>query len=435
MNRYHQWFFWRLRQALAPPLSRQCAWACVFLALCGLSAVVLGLSSPAVIRAWTEWWSPTTPAQQVEKASVGRPSFSSPGHAPFPPPLSDPLASPASLEEVRRALSDISSRPDWLASLEQKPLVRAGTRVHVSHPHALSDRQRRLFQVQGMRIVPWSTPGERDVLTGSPEFWVRRTALPGWAIHVRPMDVSPPSSQDPGELVVLRAILWIDALDALEKWQLEHPAPTPPNDLAPGGVDVLLLPSSATHQMLSLAATWMGTLLIMAAVALSQFSSWERRRSGGLWVFMAGLSHRTYPWLLTQAALLALPLFLSACVAALMAWMGFTALGFTVEASWIWRLPVIVALGAFLAHAVSGLSGVLPRLWSRLLSAIWILLLSGGTLWLAEAWPSLRPLAAVFLSPDGLALSFLAAALALICLRVSAWCLDRRARSGYQVVW
>ena len=435
MNRYHQWFFWRLRQALAPPLSRQCAWACVFLALCGLSAVVLGLSSPAVIRAWTEWWSPTTPAQQVEKASVGRPSFSSPGHAPFPPPLSDPLASPASLEEVRRALSDISSRPDWLASLEQKALVRAGTRVHVSHPHALSDRQRRLFQVQGMRIVPWSTPGERDVLTGSPEFWVRRTALPGWAIHVRPMDVSPPSSQDPGELVVLRAILWIDALDALEKWQLEHPAPTPPNDLAPGGVDVLLLPSSATHQMLSLAATWMGTLLIMAAVALSQFSSWERRRSGGLWVFMAGLSHRTYPWLLTQAALLVLPLFLSACVAALMAWMGFTALGFTVEASWIWRLPVIVALGAFLAHAVSGLSGVLPRLWSRLLSAIWILLLSGGTLWLAEAWPSLRPLAAVFLSPDGLALSFLAAALALICLRVSAWCLDRRARSGYQVVW
>lgn len=424
MNRYQAWLGWRLRQSFVGLGLRQVGWVLSFGLLLLLQAGVLGLSSPRAVEILAQWWK--------EPASQQGPSSNEPRANS---PLSDPLAQTGSPDDVRRALSDLMSRPDWLVNLEQRPLVRPGTIVHVSASHALSDRQQRLMQVQGMKVMPWSEPGQGDRLTPAPEFWIQRTDAPGWVIHARPLDVSPPDPSQPGELVVLRTILWIEALDELERWQAANPAPVPPAELNPAGVDVQLLTSTASNQMMALACAWLGVLLVMSLVALSQLSAWERRRAGGLWVPLAGLSHQTYPWLVAQSLVLVLPLLLATLLAGSLAWIIYQATGMDVDARWLWRLPLMLALSAWWVHAVSGLIGVLPRVWARVLAALWVLLLSGGTLWVSEQWLALRPAVEVFISSPALGLAFLVGAMTLACLRLTAWILDRRARAGYQSIW
>lgn len=426
MTRYRSWLGWRFRQAFGGPVLRQVGWLFAFGLLVLLQLGVLGLSSPRAVQSLTQWWKEPV-SSQAEPVSA----TSSTANAT----LTDPLAEVASPEDVRRALSDFASRPDWLVNLEKRALVRPGTVVHVSASHALSDRQRRLMQVQGMRVLPWTEPGQNDRLTPAPEFWIQRTDPPGWVIHARPMDVSPPDPSQPGELVVLRAILWIDTLDELERWRAAHPAPVPPAELTPTGVDVRLLPSTASNQMMALACAWMGVLLVMSLVALSQLSAWERRRAGGLWVPLAGLSHQTYPWLVVQSLALVLPLLLATLLAGMVAWLVYRGAALDVDARWLWRLPLMLALSAWWVHAISGFIGVLPRVWARILAACWVLLLSGGTLWVSEKWLDLRPVVEMFMSAPAWGLVFMTGAMTLACLRLTAWILDRRSRAGYQSLW
>jgi hypothetical protein len=352
------------------------------------------------------------------------------------PALEDAFATTATVAQVRQALTDLSAMPDWLESLERHRLGAPGVQVHVDKPQDLSERQRRLLAIQGMAIAPWSAPGVQDQLTAVPEYWVKRVDGAGWIVYTRPLDVSPPQEAGPGELVVLRAILWIDALDALSAWERSHPAPRPPDSLLPDGVAVNLLPSTANNQLMASSAAWVLVFSIMALIAVIQMSRWEARRSTGAWVPLAGLTHDTLPFLWVQALMCSLQLAGLSLLVGLVAGSVFWLLGISVDFTWVWRLPILLAATSLFSFAVSTLLGAWPsgRETRQGLAALWILSLAFMNMFVAISWASLRPQAAFLSSAGGvLGVGLVVIALAAVALRVAGWRLDRVARRGYQV--
>ena len=431
MNRYVDWWVWRIQGYWRAGLSSRLALLAVFGLFILFHSAVLGLSSPRFMAVASHMVASSV-SGNTERVGGSIKSVPDDGVHSAPVALSDPLAT-ADIEDVRRALSDLSARPDWLSKLENVKMVRSGTRVHIRSTSVFSERQLRLLNTQGFNLVSWSSPGARDELTPSPEFWVEQESPGRWKILSRPMDVSGRDLDSPPELVVLRAILWIESLDALERWRQSHPAPEPPADLLPGGVEVSLLSSTASNQMMALTCAWIGILLTMAVVSMIQISFQARRHAGGWWSPLACLNHETSKWLVVRGLSVAIPLFTLSLLAGLLSfvvlhWVG----GFDVNPIWCIRLPLWILGFSLLSHAICSALGTFQSAWPKIFSAIWLIGLLVFMIWISDNGLGLRHWSPFFtLFWGGLPLVFSLGA-SFLFIFMGARKLDGQARAGYQ---
>lgn len=411
-SRYLQWILFRVRILLAS-WKGKLMFALLFVVLAISQFGIQVLSSPSAMAHMMD---------MVKASPGGGPSTG----------LFDPMALPQD-KDLRQAISDYNRMPDWLASLENDRMVPPGVKIMVSHPELLSNRQMRLLKVQGLKVMPWSEPGEKDELTAVPEYWVQwNDQANTWLILSRPLDIALPQS-GPGPLVVLRAILWIDKLDALEQWERENPAPQAPADLQPGGVQASLLPSSANNILMATCAIWVVSLAIMSILSLIQMSSWGNVRATGSWLPFAGLSHDTYAFLWSQAAWVCLPVLVFGMLGGVLAKLFLASLGHDIGLDWVWRSSFVVFLASLVSYTISTLLQCAPsgKEARQVLGAGWVLLLAGVNLWVSSNWSSLRPLAA-FLSSYGVLLAFVVAlGVSAASLYLAAWRLDAHARRAY----
>lgn len=425
-NRYFQWCLFRL-VCLARTWKGKSILSLALLFLFAAQAGIQVISSPQALGHVMEKFRTHDHIQPTQGEKQGGLASES-----FFPQIKDPLAA-SPLEDLRQALADYGKMPDWLSSLENTRMSPPGVKVRISHPHLLTERQRRLMGVQGMVLSSWTKPGQDDRLTATPQYWVQwNDSSSSWTIHARPLDLST-SGDGPGAVVVLRSILWIDALDALEQWEAENPAPVPPASLHPGGVSTALLPSVAGNTMMAICATWILALALMSLWSVIQMSSWGALRASGGWVAFAGLTHDTHKLLWAQTLLIGFVVLLASLFAGMLSWLLMASQGLEVSASWVWKTSIVFCLAIVLSHVVSTALQIWPatREARQVLGGILALVFAAINLWVAGFWYNMRPLAAFF-SSYGLPATILFCALvSLILLRLCAWKMDTRARCGY----
>lgn len=429
MKRYTQWFTFRLRTFMAS-WTGCFTFAFLFMGLILANLGIQTLSSTTAMSAVLDWLRPPPQVIQTDTDHVSV-SPAAPAQGLPTPVLRDPLSQPPE-QDLRQALVDYNKMPDWLSRLENTPMIPRGAEVFVSHPQHLTPRQLRLLRIQGFELLPWTEPGKFDRLTAAPQYWVQWVDDPqSWVIHSRSLDAS--SEDGPGGLVVLRSILWVHALDELEKWEARHPAPTPPPELHPSGVSTSLIPSNASNTLMATCGIWILTLSLMSILAIVQMSWWGTARASGTFVPFAGLGHDTHALLITHSILVCLPVFALTLLSSIAAWGGLTALGHDISLHWVWRPPVIVFLGLVFSHSFSILFQSLPsgKEARQVLGGFWVLVLAGLNLWVASHWTSLRPLAA-FLASNGV---FLALTVSLLVSWIVLWLaslrLDAFSRRSY----
>ena len=425
--RYFHWCVFRLR-CQAQTWRGGSILLLAFMSLFAIQLCVQVISSPQALGQAMEL---LRKQHKSEISGEGNPRGSMSEMMPLPE-LKDPMASPP-LEDLRQALADYGKMPDWLHSLENTRMSPPGVMVMVSDPNKLTERQRRLMSIQGMILAPWTPPVENDRLTALPQYWVQWKDDPNsWVIHARSLDLST-SGDGPGSIVVLRSILWIEALDALERWEVENPAPVPPVDLHPGGVSTALIPSSAGNTMMAICATWILALALMSLWSVIQMSSWGTLRATGGWMAFAGLTHSTRKLLWAQVLLVGWFVFLASLSMGFLAWVILNIQGSMISLSWTWKTSLVISIAIVLAHVISISLQVWPssREIRQIAGGMLAIVLAAVNLWVAGFWYNMRPLAAYFSSHGLLMLVLVFSLVIYLLIELCAWRLDSRARSGY----
>ena len=362
----------------------------------------------------------------------------------------DPLPDTGVINQVQDVVEAIAATDlpplEWLERLESERLMTREMVVRIRPWENLTERQKHLFAVQGITVIPWSdgesVPKRWDELSSVGHFWIEPTdvgprAKRAWMIHgvmANMMASQRSRGHTITDLDVLRIILWSDDLVQQQEWVANNPPPDMPDEVVPARVTVKIIPS--TVGVLIMFWTTVGFVVLMASIGTMLFalSGWDALRREGVFEPLMGLAfdarwlvvgHLWY-WTVVLAAMI-----LSAGVVA-----GVVLSFYQIPMFWGDMLKMVllcVVGGALIAHFSVLVSVWIAKRWWR----IWVTsIMTAASLGLQLSYVSMfsrtSDLAMLMTGASYWAILFVGIALVFAMTQMIAWRMERTQRLGFR---
>ena len=235
----------------------------------------------------------------------------------------------AALAQAQQISKLISPEPvplsSWLLTMQNHRIVSSPITVYLN-PYELSSRQHLLTQVQGIKVLPWSsqTPPPKNINHVSSEIkiWVARPDPTHrvWLVHGSMADLLQENEFEENvvsNLDVIKMILWADELKKQDEWMAQHPTPTPPEDVRPSFVSVSVIPSTSGLLVAFWIAIGFITIFVSSGCLLMGLTLWSSTNQQGEWEAISSLPVPT--WVIPTQFVLnclfkVLPLVLVSCL-------------------------------------------------------------------------------------------------------------------------